>query len=130
VSHWLDYHMLLVINYFVLTILITPKLVRLHHLPSGRFLVLISVLACIIVPQWTTGIPKVSTHLTALGMYSLQVFHEKKSVVTHFRVNTCGTEGETTLTSFRNTVNTKTRIAVARKAEQLPPISAHLMIAE
>jgi hypothetical protein len=27
-SHWLDYHMLLVINYFVLTILITPKLVR------------------------------------------------------------------------------------------------------
>jgi hypothetical protein len=27
-SHWLDYHMLLVINYFVLMILITPKLVR------------------------------------------------------------------------------------------------------
>jgi hypothetical protein len=27
-SHWLDYHMLLVINYFVFTILITPKLVR------------------------------------------------------------------------------------------------------
>jgi hypothetical protein len=27
-SHWLDNHMLLVINYFVLTILITSKLVR------------------------------------------------------------------------------------------------------
>jgi hypothetical protein len=27
-SHWRDYHMLLVINYFVLTILITRKLVR------------------------------------------------------------------------------------------------------
>jgi hypothetical protein len=26
-SHWIDYHMLLVINYFVLTILIIHKLV-------------------------------------------------------------------------------------------------------
>jgi hypothetical protein len=36
--------------------------------------------------------------------------------------NTCGIEGEITLTSFRNTVNTKIiPIAVARKEQQFPP---------
>jgi hypothetical protein len=35
-----------------------------------------------------------------------------------------------TLTSFRNTVNTKTRIAVAQKAQQVTTISTHLMMAE
>jgi hypothetical protein len=40
--------------------------------------------------------------------------------------NTYGIEGETTLTSFKNIINMKTPIAVARKAQQFPRISAHL----
>jgi hypothetical protein len=34
--------------------------------------------------------------------------------------DTCGTGGGTTLTLFKNIVNTKTLIAVAWKAQQLP----------
>jgi hypothetical protein len=36
----------------------------------------------------------------------------------------------TTMTSFKNNVNINTTIAVARKAQQFPPISANLMMAE
>jgi hypothetical protein len=46
------------------------------------------------------------------------------------KVNTCGIEVGTILTSFRNTVNTKTPIAGARKAQQFPRISMYLMMAE
>jgi hypothetical protein len=35
--------------------------------------------------------------------------------------NACGIEGGTTLISFRNVINTKTRIAVEQKAQQFPP---------
>jgi hypothetical protein len=38
--------------------------------------------------------------------------------------------GGTALTSFRNIVNMKTPISVARKAQQFPRISTHLMMAE
>jgi hypothetical protein len=34
--------------------------------------------------------------------------------------NTCGIEGGTTMSSFRNNLNMKTPIAVARKAQQFP----------
>jgi hypothetical protein len=44
--------------------------------------------------------------------------------------NTCGIEGGTTLTSFKNTVNTKTAIVIMQKAQQLPLISVYLMMAE
>jgi hypothetical protein len=43
---------------------------------------------------------------------------------------TCGIQGGTTLTPFRNIIKTKTPIAVARKAEQFLGISTHLMMAE
>jgi hypothetical protein len=36
------------------------------------------------------------------------------------KANKCGIEGGTTLTSFRNLINTKTPITVARKAQQFP----------
>jgi hypothetical protein len=45
--------------------------------------------------------------------------------------NSCGIEGGTTLTLFRNIVNIKKAwIAVVRKVQQFPQISRHLMIVE
>jgi hypothetical protein len=44
--------------------------------------------------------------------------------------NTCGIEGGTTLSSFKNITSTKTSIALVRKAQQFLQISAHLMMAE
>jgi hypothetical protein len=44
--------------------------------------------------------------------------------------NTCDIEGGTTLTSFKNIVNTKTPIELLWKAQQFPQISVHLMMAE
>jgi hypothetical protein len=59
--------------------------------------------------------------------------HEKKTltpfIITHYRDNTCGI-GVDTLTSFKNTINMKTRIAVARKAQKFLRISTHLMMAK
>jgi hypothetical protein len=40
----------------------------------------------------------------------------KQFVITRYRHNTCGMGGGTTLTSFKDTVNTKATVAVARKA--------------
>jgi hypothetical protein len=90
--------------------------------------------------QWQTSMPWVGFEPTiptsdrtkiihaldrAATVIGLQIFHEKKLliqlVITYYRDNTCGTGGATALSSFRNTVNTKTRIAVARKAQQFPP---------
>jgi hypothetical protein len=34
------------------------------------------------------------------------------------------------MTSFENTINTETRIALARKTQQFPRISTHLMMTE
>jgi hypothetical protein len=51
-------------------------------------------------------------------------------IVTHYRENIFGIEEETTLTSFKNAVNTEAPITVARKAQQFPRISRHLRIAE
>jgi hypothetical protein len=77
---------------------------------------------------------KVSTHLTTLTTDSLKVSYEKKIltqfITTHHRGNTCGIEGETTLTSFKNTVNTKTPITVAQMAQQFCQISRYLMTAK
>jgi hypothetical protein len=39
-------------------------------------------------------------------------------------------DGGTALTLFRNTAHTKTPIAAARKAQQFPQISIHLMMAK
>jgi hypothetical protein len=44
--------------------------------------------------------------------------------------STCDIQGGTALASFRNTVNAKTHIAVARKSQQFPRISAHLLMAD
>jgi hypothetical protein len=46
------------------------------------------------------------------------------------RDDTCGIEGGTALTSFRNTANTERPITGARKAHNSPRISTHLMMAE
>jgi hypothetical protein len=65
-------------------------------------------------------------------MYNLNILPEEKIptqfVVTHYRDNTCGTGGGTTLTSFRNIINMKTLIAVVQKAQQFPQLS--LVMAE
>jgi hypothetical protein len=70
----------------------------------------------------------------ALTVYNLRVFCEDKTltqfIIKHYRDSTYGVGGATTLSSFRNTVNTKTPIAVALKAKQFPRIRKHLMIAE
>jgi hypothetical protein len=59
-------------------------------------------------------------YLTKLFQLVLE-FKEKKIltqfIITHYRDSTCDIEGGASLTSFRNTVNTKRRIAVARKAQ-------------
>jgi hypothetical protein len=44
--------------------------------------------------------------------------------------NTCGTGGGPTLTSIKNTVNMKTLIVAAQKAQHFPQISLHLMTAK
>jgi hypothetical protein len=44
--------------------------------------------------------------------------------------NTCGIEGGTTMTSFRNTVHMRTPITVVQKAQQYHRISTHLMMAK
>jgi hypothetical protein len=46
------------------------------------------------------------------------------------RDSTCGIEGESSLTSIRKVLIPNTRIAVARKTQQVPRISTHLMMAE
>jgi hypothetical protein len=51
-------------------------------------------------------------------------------IITHYRDNTYGAEGGTILTPFKNIVNATAPIAVARKAQQFPRISSHLMMAE
>jgi hypothetical protein len=51
-------------------------------------------------------------------------------IITHYRDNTCGIEGGYTPTSFRNIMNMKTAIAVAKKPRQFPRISTHLKKAE
>jgi hypothetical protein len=70
---------------------------------------------------------KISTPLTALTIYNSKISHEMKIltrfIITHYRDNTCGTEGATALTSFKNNVNTKTQVALARKTQQFLPIS-------
>jgi hypothetical protein len=43
---------------------------------------------------------------------------------------TCDKAGETTLTAFKNIENTKTPIAVSRKAQEFTRIATHPMIAE
>jgi hypothetical protein len=45
---------------------------------------------------------------------------ETQFIITHYRENACGTEGGTTFASFRNIINMKTLIAVARKAQHFP----------
>jgi hypothetical protein len=65
---------------------------------------------------------KVSIQLSTLTIYSLKVSHENKIltqfITTDHRDNTYSIEGGTTLTSFKNTVNTKTPITVARIAQE------------
>jgi hypothetical protein len=86
------------------------------------------------MPDGQQAYQKVSTHLTTLAIYSLKVFHEKKIltqfITTYHRDNTCRIEGRTTLTSFKNTVNTKTPITVAWMAQEFPRISRYLMMAK
>jgi hypothetical protein len=54
----------------------------------------------------------------------------KHNLSLYITENTRGIEGGTTMTSFRNIMNTKTLSAVAQKAWQFPRISMHLMMAE
>jgi hypothetical protein len=71
-----------------------------------------------------TGHQKVSTQSATLTVYKLKVFHEEKVmtqfIISRYRDNTCGTEGGTTLTLFRNIINTK-NIDCSSAGTAVPP---------
>jgi hypothetical protein len=75
---------------------------------------------------------KVSTHLTALTIYNLKIFHKKKMLtqLSYTLQRQYMWHRRTTMTSFRNIVNIKILIAVVWKAQQLPLISMLLMMAK
>jgi hypothetical protein len=86
---------------------------------------------CSIVPQSTTLFPvAICIRIYVFVCLLLLLFFFAAHYATMLRFTASDIEGGTTLISYRNTVNTEIRIAVARKAQQFPRISTHLMMVE
>jgi hypothetical protein len=72
----------------------------------------------------------VSHFIVSCLPYTMEQYQNIKFITFHTRQTTGIPKKTVHVTSFRNTVNTKTRIAVTRKARQFPRISTYLMMAE